>query len=512
MTPIHPALTKVSGPPGTGKSTYLLDVVERLLSSGVEPSRIVFTTFTRAGAYEARDRACSRFKLPAQALPYFRTLHSLCHSLLPAAPVMQNPDWFVIAKRLGLGLNLAWLKETEGEIALTGNTQRGDYLLYLWMIGRVRCEPLIETWKRRIPGPEVTIGELEHFGKTVEAYKAEFGKRDFTDMMEDWLEIGQDPRASHVIVDEAQDLSLLQGKVVAKLCQHAREVWVAGDDDQCIHEWNGADPKWLINLPCRKHIVLPQSYRIPISVQKMALWIVNKIGLRIPKEYKPRQTEGFVVRINQLDTVDMSTGSWFLLARNQVYLQDYVDYCRRKGLLYTGTMSDNQNSHAIEAILTWNLLTTGFKITGAQAKHLYKFLSRMNRVKNGFKKAIENVDDQAAFSYEDLVETMGLVAPKDLRWTAALDRINPEEKSYLEAVERHGNLHDTARVEIGTIHSVKGREADNVVIRPEMTPRTFESFRVFPDQEHRVWYVATTRAKERLYMLPATSPRSYPLS
>ncbi|WP_337892749.1 UvrD-helicase domain-containing protein, partial [Mesomycoplasma ovipneumoniae] len=77
MRTLSDRITKISGPPGTGKSTTLLNVVDQLLESKVAPDDIVFTTFSRAGAYEARDRASRRFKLPEKSLPHFATLHSL---------------------------------------------------------------------------------------------------------------------------------------------------------------------------------------------------------------------------------------------------------------------------------------------------------------------------------------------------------------------------------------------------------------------------------------------------
>ena len=46
----------VLGPPGTGKTTKLLSLVEQYLSSGVAPDRIGYFAFTRKAAGEARDR------------------------------------------------------------------------------------------------------------------------------------------------------------------------------------------------------------------------------------------------------------------------------------------------------------------------------------------------------------------------------------------------------------------------------------------------------------------------
>ena len=71
------------GPPGTGKTTTLLNQVDKLLSEGMSPNDIGYFAFTRKAAHEARDRAVARFNLnPEKDLLYFRTLHSLAFQVL----------------------------------------------------------------------------------------------------------------------------------------------------------------------------------------------------------------------------------------------------------------------------------------------------------------------------------------------------------------------------------------------------------------------------------------------
>ena len=61
----------ILGPPGTGKTTKLLSLVESYLEKGVEPDRIGYFAFTRRAANEAVERACLRFHLSKKDLPYF---------------------------------------------------------------------------------------------------------------------------------------------------------------------------------------------------------------------------------------------------------------------------------------------------------------------------------------------------------------------------------------------------------------------------------------------------------
>jgi len=99
----------------------------------------------------------------------------------------------------------------------------------------------------------------------LERFKKEKNLKDFTDLLEDFIEKEIPSSFEVLFIDEAQDLSLLQWEMVRHLWKYAKKTYIAGDDDQAIFKWAGADVDHFIALKEEVNDikVLDQSYRIP---------------------------------------------------------------------------------------------------------------------------------------------------------------------------------------------------------------------------------------------------------
>jgi KaiC/GvpD/RAD55 family RecA-like ATPase len=98
---------RIFGPPGTGKTTTLLNMVDEALEAGTHPHRIAFLAFTRKAANEAKERAAIRFNLdPKKDLIYFRTLHSLALTMtdIRSEQVMQEAHFRELSRSIGVTL------------------------------------------------------------------------------------------------------------------------------------------------------------------------------------------------------------------------------------------------------------------------------------------------------------------------------------------------------------------------------------------------------------------------
>jgi len=493
----------ILGPPGTGKTTTLMNIIAGLIEQGVKPDEIGFISFTKKATTEARDKAALRFGFSADDMPYFRTIHSLAFRQLGLSrqQVMQHSHYKELCDEIGVEIN-GRVNMDDG--TMTGMAQ-GDKLRFLEGMARIRCVPLRQQWEE-LADDDVGWYELDHFSRSLRSYKDETGLIDYTDMLEQMRLSGFCPRLKALLVDEAQDLSQLQWQVVERMMQYAEEVYIAGDDDQAIFRWAGADVDHFIGLDADVR-VLDQSYRIPSVVHDFSWDIIRRVAKRRDKQFKPAGHQGSINYHNDIEHVDMSQGTWLLLARNVYMLKELVDLCHREGYSYECQGVSPRKSEALTAIRTWERLRKGDSISPEAARLVYAHMSK-NIVAHGFKELKQLTEDRVDLDL--LVNKYGLRTRAI--WHLALDRISDEEKEYFLAALRQGeSLSGQPRIQISTIHGSKGGEADNVLLLTDLSPKTYAGYQHNQDDEARVFYVAATRTKQNLHIVMPRTGRYFEL-
>ena len=91
MKPFRFKTIKLFGPPGTGKTTTLLNRIEKYIERGVAPHKIAYFSFTKKAINEGIERAKSKFpNLQEQDLFNFRTIHSFCRQQFSTIPVLDE--------------------------------------------------------------------------------------------------------------------------------------------------------------------------------------------------------------------------------------------------------------------------------------------------------------------------------------------------------------------------------------------------------------------------------------
>lgn len=495
----------IFGSPGCGKTTALLGIVDDELASGTPPDRIGYVSFTRRAAEEAVSRACARFSLERKQLPFFRTLHSLCFRVmgLKSGEVLEGQRLQAFGEIVG--------HKITGRFSLEDGTifgfEKGDRLLFMENLARVRGVSLREVYNE--DHDDLSIHELERFSAALREYKTELGIVDFTDMLQQFCAGGPSLNLEVLLVDEAQDLSLLQWEMVRKLARGTRRIVVAGDDDQALYRWAGADVETLIQMEGTVR-VLDQSWRVPRAVQDLASEVIGRVRHRREKAWRPRPEDGSVMRHRSVGAVDLSGPDVLILARNRYLLRETESMIRSQGYLYESHGASSIRPSVLAAVLYWERLRQKRReVTGAEARKMYEMMSVGRGFQRGHK-SLPQVGDDEVVTMEILRERGGLLANPEAVWHDVLDRMSMSDIAYIRAALRRGeNLQASPRIRLSTIHGMKGGEAAQVILLTDMAMRTFQESHRYPEDEARVFYVAATRAKEELHIVAPRTDRFF---
>lgn len=495
---------KIFGPPGSGKTTYLLGIVEQELDRGISPVDIGYFAFTRKAANEAKERAMVKFpQLNADKdFPWFRTLHSLAYKCLGITQkdMMSEEHYREFADQAGISVSVSY-----GDESFV--TQVDHPLLNEINIARIRGQDLRTYYNST--KMQFEWHHFEYIERSYRHYKQSRDLLDFTDLLEHLLlDTARLPHLQTVIIDEAQDLSRLQWDIVNALVSRSVTGYIAGDDDQAVYTWAGADVASFLSLPGEIK-VLNQSYRVPATVHKLADTVVNRIRSRQPKTWLPRQFDGEVCTYNDYTHVDVSGGEWLILASTNYLLNDMNDWLRSQGLLYERHGQRSISENVLSAVIGWENLRKGKEISYPVLKNVYRHLDT-DFVKHGYK-TLKHADPEKLYSMQELKNSQGLL--NEAIWHEALTKISDHQRDYIIAMLRRGTkITGKVPIKLSTIHGAKGGEADNVLLRMDLSTKFVNESIRSSDDLNRLLYVGITRARKTLHLvLPKDEQKGFRL-
>lgn len=304
-------VTKIFGPPGTGKTKTLIDIVKEHIANGTKPEDVAFVSFTNAAADEAKSRVAEAFpNMGSISFPNFSTLHSLAtriggaiNKTLCQAEHIKNFDNSIICED-------EWIRQGDATSAVV---RFKHPLMDQYCLNLARCQEFkpfatgkaIATLAKHFNKEEKLIEKdfemyANNYIRNYETYKEANNLADFNDVIANVSksEFNEKlPTFDLLIIDEAQDLSDMQWHMVKKLIKRAKEVYVAGDDDQAIMVSFGASAKAFLELEGKER-TLDESYRVPKEVSDYVnsgvMPILQSLGNRKQKEWKPAGHSGSI--------------------------------------------------------------------------------------------------------------------------------------------------------------------------------------------------------------------------
>jgi DNA helicase-2/ATP-dependent DNA helicase PcrA len=531
-------IARLIGAAGSGKTTELLRIMEAALPKlGGDPLRLGFASFTRAARAEAVGRAAAAWNVAPSMLDgegWFRTVHSTARRCLGLGPGQligdkaHDIEW--ISNALGVKVSTN-IDEDTGRQKFVGGQEGAA--LNAWDHARNTLLPLDEVVRRsrRLDDNVPDYAAVVRIAERYESAKRIEDRMDFSDLLLRFSGLrvhptdgvqqvepeGELPPVSAWLFDEQQDASPLLDAACKRLVSAESVKWcyVVGDPFQAIFGFAGSSAECFLGWPAEKERTMPKSYRCP----KPILELGERCLRRMHKGYfdrgvAPADHEG---RIFDTETdVPLAAArpdeEWLFIARTNF----------EAGRLYASLHAAGKPTRWVkqpdgvtvrgQGLAALHALEKGKPVTGAEWGRAVELLPTVNKakepmlargVKTGWAK--KHADDWDVIFPNEL-EKVGATAPlveqiRSGKWCGLVDR----GEEWRRHAERWGaDLASNSRIRVGTIHSVKGMEADNVALLTTISRRVEQGrddCHAQHDEECRVAYVGVTRARRNLYVI-----------
>ena len=276
--------------PGSGKTHVLTSRVVRILEEG-DATSVLALTFTTKAAAEMRARVDRLLGRRAERA-HLCTFHSFAADLLRqhGSHLGLRPDFSLITQkedRIAMIEEAAACLHNDGEAV---PADRGNLLTLVDRLfadsydGDARAPSLADTpaWVPQLFGRycrallaanRLDFGSLLHFGRRLLTEKSGVARV---------VRLGW----THLCIDEFQDTNRAQYDLLRLIApDRCGRLFVVGDEDQIIYQWNGANPERLAQLRRDYDIdvvQLPECYRCPASIITLANRLIVHNTNRFP--------------------------------------------------------------------------------------------------------------------------------------------------------------------------------------------------------------------------------------
>lgn len=507
---------------GTGKTTVLIERILRKIENGADPRSILVLTFTNAAAFEMKERFIKRST--SKSIPEFRTFHSFCYSLLARDKAVRlKLGYSTVPKIADESEHKRVTKEAAMQVNVNLSSDKLNGKKSLTRTEQFQLELVQKATKRLLKAKNLITFDIlcydvcalfENGDECIEKYKANF---------------------KYLFVDEFQDTDIRQWRFVKSF--ENSDIFVCGDALQALYAFRGADSSIIKSLAEDTEwttIKLPMNYRSGSKIVEFAnnMSTYAKDSYRISMlhcregssvkvvEYKNDLHRGEIPNQCLLKCEQLArtlTGSVAYLFRTNAEVASLQNYFDSVNISYVSGKQDIDVPNILRSLynneffVSW--LST-FLNADSYAEYLrLVFVREQSGEAFGLDEFLSNFGHLKLIS--ERVDTVSQIRTR-IKMCDSLDSIlkllsenlhiqinKPEIKleKYSDLIDYIlNNLIDStysSTIYIGTIHSSKGLEYENVIL----CGVDGKSFPLTNEENNNVYYVGITRAKESLYIM-----------
>ena len=532
----------IVGPPGTGKTTRLVELYYDLIKH-YRMETIITISHTNVAADEIRDRIRDQEnaikygvwdKIKSHNKKFYEdhisTIHSYCKSNLFGAQVFDEECYIELDRQ-----NKLFSRHYRGGKDLQTLSKRHPFWKFLGF-ATDNALNFSEYWKKLSPYDRdeykynlpqlISLNEYyQKFKKDYKLNKKSSNVVDFIDMIDQFNKAPKDPNIKVLIVDEAQDSSVPQRKALDKMEKNAEVVYWAGDPDQSIYGFAGADPDYFSRISAEPHEELKQGYRCPRVINEYCKEVIAPIWQHYgyTRTWEPRKDkEGKIIEGEkyQLENLERCPQLPRLMERlhntEETFIFTYrggtecldriLTFLKREGIRYASYGTENKFVKDWEIGCHRNFpdFASGKPLDLKLIKDICKKGNSL-LLERGYQKFDFKDFKKGDYTLHELINK-GIFKPQASQYrkyeqvkhkeSGSSDLENFKRTEYINKIIKENiDLKKNLRVFYDNIHSIKGTEFDNVIfdeslIRPE--PR-FDRL--------RLRYVGCSRAKKTLWLL-----------
>jgi len=530
-------IARLIGAAGSGKTTELLRIMEAALPKlGGDPLRLGFASFTRAARAEAVARAAAAWNVPPSLLDgegWFRTVHSTakrCLGIEKGQLIGNSPsdtEW--ISKALGVKVSTS-IDEDTGQQKFVGG-QEGAALT-CWQKARNTLQPLDEAVRRmrRLDDEVPDFAAVVRIAEWYELAKRLEDRLDFCDLLLRFAGFwcspmdgvsrttpqGELPNVSAWIFDEQQDASPLLDAACKRLVSAESVVWcyAAGDPFQSVFGFAGSSAECFLGWPADKERIMPKSYRCPAPILALGERCLRRMHRGyFNRNVAPADHEGNIYEGEvELPVLRARPDEdWLFIARTNYEASRLYATLHSAGKPARWVKQADGITVRGQGLAALYALEKGKHISGAEWARAIELLPTTDKnkspmltrgTKTGWgKKHADHWDVIFPSDLPNVGATESLTEwIRSGRWCGLVDR----GEEWRRHAEKWGpDLASSSRIRVGTVHSVKGMEADNVALLTTIGKRVEAGMEDADqhDEEQRIAYVGVTRTRHNLYVI-----------